>query len=153
MKTMIYAAVATVVTSMTCTVVASGPVQDRIPELQRGGSTPAKSVTLTGCVTRGSEAGTYALTNVLKTGDAGAKDAAPSATVVLLGTDIDISKDLDRMVAVTGSHGLEEQAIATTGTEKPAAADAGKEDRPKRTRTFTVTSVKRVADSCTKPAL
>jgi hypothetical protein len=42
-------------------------------------------------VARGTEPGTDTLTNITKAGDGVAKDAAPSMTVVLSGTDVDIS--------------------------------------------------------------
>jgi hypothetical protein len=74
-------------------------------------------------------------------------------TVVLSGTDVDISKHLDHLVAVTGPQALEVRAVGTTGAEKPTTPDARKEDDKKTIPSFTVTSLKMVADSCAKPAL
>ena len=147
-----YSALAVVGMAMTFNAVLGGVAQDRIPELQRDPPTLPKHVTLTGCVARGTEPGSYILTNITKAGDGVAKDAASSMTVVLSGTDVDISKHLDHMVAVTGPQSFELRAVGTRGTEKPAA-DGGKEDDKKPIPSFAVTSLKMVADSCAKPAL
>jgi hypothetical protein len=148
-----YSTLAVVAMAMTFSAAPGGVAQDRIPELQREGASLPKNVTLTGCVARGTGPGTYTLTTVTKAGDDAAKDAAPSMTVVLSGTDVDISKHLDHMVAVTGSQALDERAVGTTGTEKPTTPDSRKEDDKRTIPSFTVTSLKMVADSCAKPAL
>ena len=147
-----YSALAVAAISMTFIAAGSGAAQDRIPDLQRDTAPAAKGAILTGCVTRGTEPGTYTLTNVTKAGDAAAKDAERPVTVLLASTDVEIGKHVDHMVAVTGSQALEERAVGTTG-EKPAAPDSRKEDDKKTTPTFTVTSLKMVAESCAKPAL
>jgi hypothetical protein len=138
-----YSALAIVIVSMTFTAAASGGGQDRIPELQRDGALFGKSVTLTGCVTQGTEPGTFTLTNVPE-GDGAAKDAPRPLTVVLSATDVDISKHLNQMVSVIGTQAFEVAAIATTGRN-------GGDKKPPPT--FTITSLKMVAVSCAKPAL
>jgi hypothetical protein len=45
------------------------------------------------------------------------------------------------------------QPVGTAGTEKPVARDAAKKNDKKAIPTFTVTSLKMVADSCAKPKL
>jgi len=138
-----YSALAIVIVSTTFTAAASGGGQDRIPELQRDGALFRKSVTLTGCVTRGTEAGTFTLTNVPE-GDGAAKDAPRPLTVVLSATNVDISEHLNHMVSVIGTHAFEVAAIATTGHKES-------DNRPPPT--FTITSLKMVAVSCAKPTL
>jgi hypothetical protein len=148
-----YSALAVVALAMTFNAAPGGVAQERIPELQRDAPTLPGNVTLTGCVARGTEPGTYTLTNITKAGDDVAKDAAPSMTVGLSGTDVDISKHLDHMVAVTGPQALDVRAVGTTGTERPTTPDAHKADDKKTLPSFTVTSLKMVAASCAKPAL
>src|SRR5919201_2672820 len=115
---------------------ANGIAQDRIPELQRGPATLLNKVTLTGCVAEGTEPGTYTLTNVTKAGDVPAKDAEQSETVVLISTDVEISKHLNHIVSVTGSEALGGQVTGTTGAEKPAASETRKQGDNKATATF-----------------
>jgi hypothetical protein len=148
-----YSALAVAALAMTFNAAPGGVAQERIPELQRDAPTLPRNVTLTGCVARGTEPGTYTLTNITKAGDGVAKDAAPSRTVILSGTDVDISKHLDHMVAVTGPQALEMRAVGTTGPERLTIPDARKDDGKKTIPSFTVTSLKMVADSCAKPAL
>ena len=148
-----YSALPMVAMLITFNAAADGVGQDRIPELQRGPATLPKSVTLTGCVAGGAEPGTYTLTNVTKAGEVAAKDTERSETVVLISTDVEISKHLNHMVSVTGSERLGRRVTGTTGTEKPAASETREAGDKKATATFTVTSLKMVADSCAKPAL
>jgi len=148
-----YSALAVVGMAMTVSAAAGGVAQDRIPALQRDAPILPSNVTLTGCVARGTEPGTYTLTNITKAGDGLAKDAASSMTVVLSGTDVDLSKHLDHTVAVTGPQAPEVRAVATTGAAKPTTPDARKEDDKKAIPSFTVTSLKMIAGSCTKSAL
>jgi len=147
----IYSTLAMVVVSMTCAAAPGRGVQERIPELQRNGARLKDSVTLTGCVTRGTEPGTFTLTNVPKAGDR-ARDVARPLTVVLSATDVDISKHVDHMVSVKGSHAFEVSAIGTTGSERQPPPDARKESDKKTPPTFTIKALKMVADSCAQPA-
>jgi hypothetical protein len=148
-----YSAVVAMAMSMALSVVASGVSQDAIPALQRE-ARPALQIaiptTLTGCVARGTATGTYALTDVLKEGEEGtpaARNAPERLTVVLSGTDVDVSKHVGHKVSVTGAYASDERATGAR-TEKPAAASATKEGGKKTTETFTVRSLKMVADSC-----
>jgi hypothetical protein len=139
-----YSALGIVIVSMTFTAGASGGGQDRIPELQREDALFGKKVTLTGCVTRGPEPGTFTLTNAQKAGDGAAQDAARPLTVVLSATNVDISEHLNHLVSVIGTQAFEVAAIATTGR-----TEGDKKPPP----TFTITTLKMVADSCAKPTL
>jgi hypothetical protein len=139
-----YSALVMVIVSMTFTAAASGGGQDRIPELQRDDALFGKRVTLTGCVTRGTEPGTFTLTNMQKASVGAAPDAARPLTVLLSATNVDISGHLNHMVSVIGTQAFEVPAIATTGRK-----DGDQKPPP----TFTITSLKMVADSCAKPAL
>ena len=147
-----YSAVVTMAMSMALGAVASGVSQDAIPALQRE-ARPAPQIsiptTLTGCVARGTATGTYALTDILKEGEAtpAARNAPERLTVVLSGTDVDVSKHVGHKVSVTGAYASDERATGAR-TEKPAAASATREGGKKTTETFTVRSLKMVADSC-----
>jgi hypothetical protein len=136
-------ALALVAMSLTFNAAASGAGQDRIPELQRDAATVTKKETLTGCVTRGTKSDTYTLTNVTRATDGAAKVPAGSMTVALSSTDVDFSRHLDHMVAVTGSQSQSWPSSGATRTE------GGTKTNPM----FTVTSLKMVADSCATPGL
>ena len=136
-------ALALVAISLTFNAAAIGAGQDRIPELQRDPATLTRSETLTGCVTRGPKPDTYTLTNVTRATDAAAKAPAGAITVALSSTEVDFTRHLDHMVAVTGSQAQSWPASGTTRTE------GGTKTNPM----FTVTSLKMVADSCATPGL
>jgi hypothetical protein len=128
--------------------------QESVPPLQKDGSTNPKSITLTGCVAQGTPAGTYTLTTSTPKAEATDKDAKKPMTLILTGTDVDLSPHVGHEVSVTGQHAVP-AAIGTTGvagSEKPAAGVAVKDDDKKPTGTFTVKSLKMVATSCTPPA-
>jgi hypothetical protein len=148
-----YSALAVAAVSMTFMAAGSGAAQEPIPAAQRISLAPAASVTLTGCVARGVEPGSYTLTNVTKPGTGTSKEAERSATVSLSGADVEFSKHLDHMVAVTGSQAFPAGPVGTAGTEKPAVQETRKDADKKTIETFTVTSLKMVADSCAKPSL
>ena len=147
-----YSALAVAAVSMTFMAAGSAAAQEPIPAAQRISLTPAANVTLTGCVARGAEPGSYTLTNVTRPGTGTSKEAERSATVALSGADVEFSKHLDHMVAVTGSQPLAPRPVGTTGTEKPAVQEPRKDD-DKKIETFTVTSLKMVAETCAKPSL
>jgi hypothetical protein len=134
---------ALVAMSLTFNVAAVGAGQDRIPELQRDAATVTGKETLTGCVTRGPKPDTYTLTNVTRATDGAAKVPAGSMAVALSSTEVDFSRHLDHMVAVTGSQAHSWPASGTTRT----AGDT------KTNPMFTVTSLKMVADTCATPGL
>jgi hypothetical protein len=146
-------ALALVAISLTFNPAASGAGQDRIPELQRDAATVTGNETLTGCVTRGIKPDTYTLTNVTRASDGAAKVPAGSMTVALSSTEVDFSRHLDHMVAVTGSQAHSWPASGMTGVGKPDAPDARPEGDTKTNPMFTVTSLKMVADTCATPGL
>ena len=144
-------ALALVAISLTFNAAASGAGQDRIPELQRDAATVTRKETLTGCVTRGTKPSTYTLTKVIRATDGAATVPAGSMTVALSSTEIDFSRHLDHMVAVTGSEAHAWPASGTTGVEKPDAPGVRTNGDTKTHPMFTVTSLKIVADSCATP--
>ncbi len=143
-------AVAVIAMSMAVSAAAAGVGQDKIPELQRQGMADAKSVTLNGCVARGTAVDSYTLTEKAKDATApAATDATPPVPVKLSGTDVDMSKHVGHSVSVTGSYALAPVATGTTGTEKPVPAPTvAAEGDTKAARTFTVKSLKMVASTC-----
>lgn len=145
-------AVAAIAMSMAVSVAAAGVGQDKIPQLQRQVSTDAKSVTLDGCVARGSATDSYTLTEKTEKKDAtapAAADAAPPVPVKLSGTDVDMSKHVGHSVSLTGSYAQAPVATGTSGAEKPVPAPtAAAEGDTKAARTFTVKSLKMVASTC-----
>jgi hypothetical protein len=146
-------ALALVAMSLTFTAAASGAAQDRIPELQRDAATVTRKETLTGCVTRGAKADTYTLTNVTRAADGAAKVPAGSMTIALSSTEVDFSRHLAHMVAVTGLQAQSWPTIGTTGVAKPGTADARTEGDTKTHPMFTVTSLRMVAETCATPGL
>lgn len=145
-----FSAIAVVAMSMAVSAVAAGASQDKIPELQRPDATDVKSVTLTGCVARGTAPDSYTLTES-REGAAAASEAAPRLPVALTGTDVDFSKHVGHSVSVTGSYANAEAAVGTAGTDKPSPAPTATESDKKAPRTFTVKSLKMVASSCVQP--
>ena len=129
--------------SLTVNVAAGGVGQDRIPELQRDPATVTKTETLTGCVARGPRPDTYALTNITGATDGPAKALTGPMRVVLSSAQVDFSRHLDHVVAVTGSQTPSWPPSGITRTEGDTKAS------PK----FTVTSLKMVADTCATPGL
>ena len=146
-------ALALVAMSLTFNAAASGAGQDRIPELQRDAATVTRQETLTGCVTRGTKPDTYTLTSVTRAPGGAPKVPAGSMMVALSSTEVDFSRHLDHIVAVTGSQAQPWPASGTTGVEKPGAPDARTAGDTKTNPMFTVTSLKVVADTCATPGL
>jgi hypothetical protein len=146
-------AVAAIAMSMAFSASAAGVGQDKIPQLQQPGIVDAKSVTLNGCVARGTATDSYTLTEKKDATAPAATDAAPVVPVKLAGTDVDMSKHVGHSVSVTGSYAPAAVATATptgtAGTEKPAPAPTvAPEGDTKAARTFTVKSLKMVASTC-----
>ena len=131
------------VISLTFNVAASGVGQDSIPELQRDPATVTRSETLTGCVTRGPRPDTYVLTNITGTTDGRPTAPAGPMRVLLSSAEVDFSRHLDHVVAVTGSQAPSWPPSGMTRT------DGDTKTSPK----FTVTSLKMVADTCATPGL
>jgi hypothetical protein len=147
-----FSMVAVVAVSMAVGATAAARGQERIPELPRQGASDVKSITLTGCVERGPTTDSFTLREA-KEGAATPSDATPRLPVALSSTDVNFSKHVGHSVSVTGSYAVAEIATGTAGTEKPAPAApaAITEGDGKTARTFTVKSLKMLADSCQQP--
>jgi hypothetical protein len=142
-------AVAAIAMSMALSTAATGVGQDKIPELQRQGIADAKSVTLNGCVARGSATDSYTLAETKDATAPAATNATAPVPVKLSGTDVDLSKHVGHSVSVTGSYAQAPVPTGTAGTEKPVPAPtAAAEGDTKAARTFTVKSLKMVASTC-----
>ena len=135
-------------------VAAAGVTQDRIPDAQRPATMDAEGTTITGCVARGTAAGTFTVAEG-KSGApaAGADASAAVAIVVLAGSDVDLSKHVGHNVALTGSYASPDAIVGTSGTEKPATTatpgtSAATEASKKAAKTFTVKSLKMVSPTC-----
>ena len=149
-----FSAVAAIAMSMAFSAPAAVAGQDKIPAVQPHGTTDAKSVTLNGCVARGTATDSYTLTEKKDATAPAATDATtPPVPVKLAGTDVDISKHVGHSVSVTGSYADAPHATdtptGTSGTEKPVPAPTvAPEGDTKAARTFTVKSLKMVASTC-----
>lgn len=127
--------------------------QERIPELPRDGRDDGSGATITGCVGRGTATGTYVLTRTAKEDEAAARGAVRRPPIVLSSTDIDMGRHVGHSVTVTGSYAREwAPAFATTAATEKSAPVGVVDDSRKAPRTFTVKSLKVVADSCSQPA-
>jgi hypothetical protein len=136
---------------------ASQDAQSKIPAAQREAATAtddAKTATITGCVAQGATPSTYTLTNATNAAAAKGKELSPRASIVLSGTDVDLTAHVGHKVAVTGAFSgvdMATGAVGTAGTAAPAAA-AAREGDAKPSGTLMVKSVKMVADSCAEAA-
>jgi hypothetical protein len=143
-------------TTAVCAALSAGAAaadQDRIPELKRESAPVAP--TLSGCVARGTAAGTYTLTSGARKGGFSFKDREQPRTVVLTALDVDLATHVGHAVSVTGSYTTALEAfgipVGTSGMVKPAPeVPAG--TVVKELRTFAVTSLKMVAPSCSEAA-
>ena len=129
--------------------------QDKIPEIPTTQPWIAKSVTVTGCVGRGTTADTYVLTNVMREGEAAVKEASTTETLLLSAADIDISKHVGHQVSVTGMDAATvNRAIGTTGTTdvKPVPESTMTKTAAKVPAGFTVKSLKMIAATCSEAA-
>jgi hypothetical protein len=134
----------------------SGPAavvsQDKIAELPTSPSVFALGTTVTGCVAQGTTANTYILTNVIRDGDATAKQRVKPETLLLSGSDIDMSKHVGHKVSVTGVDAAATLPIGTTGALeiiKPTAESTVAKDA-KVPAGFTVRSLKMISSSCSE---
>lgn len=130
-----FPAVAMVVVSIAVSPIAVGASQERIPELPRAGITDVKSITLTGCVERGTEIESYTLRETTE-GATTTSTITPRLPVAISSTDLQISRHVGHRVSVTGSYAKVQLATGTAG---------GDEKTP---RSFTVKSLKMLANSC-----
>ena len=125
--------------------------QEKIPQLPREGRMDAESVTVVGCVEKGSASGTYTLTNIAPAPESKDKDKAALTplTLALAGTDVDLSQHVGHKVSLTGTHApTVAGATGTMGTDKPGKARTDK----KATGTFTVKSLTMMAPTCSTSA-
>jgi hypothetical protein len=126
---------------------------DRIPELPREAPRDPTTRTLAGCIARGTAPGTYILTNIARDARTTAREAFDRASVTLSGIDVDVSKHVGHSVSLTGRYGTEGLGAPPSGTEKtPSAAESVSPGDQRTARTFRVTSVEMVSDSCSEPA-
>ena len=151
MKTMKTSTLVATTVCVALSMAVAGAAQDRLPYLQREGAAAAPAPTLSGCVARGTEAGTYTLSTAKKDATT-PPDADQPLTVALTGTDVDLAPHVGHTVTVTGSYAAAMEptgATGTAGTEKPAPATG---DAAKKLRAFTVKSLKMIAPSCADAA-
>lgn len=152
MKTM-YSAIALGATLVAFGAAGAGASQDRIPYLQREVPKDPKNATLTGCVAHGASVGTYILKNITEDAATPGKGTFERMSIVLSGTEVDVSKHVGHRVSVTGLYASEALALGTLRTmEKASAAEEVSQADIKATRTLRVTSLVMVADSCSQPA-
>ena len=155
MKTTNLAAMAAITAfSVALSAGAAAAAQDRIPELKRENA-PVAAPTLTGCVARGTAAGTYTLTSGARKGGFSFKEREQPRTVALTAVDVDLAPHVGHAVSVTGNYATAPASfgspIGTSGMSKPAPqVPAG--TVVKELRTFAVTSLKMVAPSCSEAA-
>jgi hypothetical protein len=103
-------------------------------------------------VGRGTNSETYVLTNVTRDGEAAVKPASETETLLLSGSDIDISTHVGHQVSVTGMHTALDQAIGTTGAAsvKPATESTLSTTGAKVPAGFTVQSLKMISATCSE---
>ena len=134
--------------------------QEQIPLLPLPLSTAAQSATVSGCVTHGAAADTYVLTGVVRDIDpmapttppvATAKEGSKPETLLLTGSDVDMSKHVGHKVSVTGMDiAAADRPIGTSGTieAKPGTDAAMTRTIAKVPGGFTVKSLKMISASC-----
>lgn len=133
----------------------SGPIdgmQDTIPKIPMPPPAAAQSLTVTGCVGRGTTGDTYVLTNVIRDGQAVAKNAATMETLLLWGSDIDFSKHVGHIVSVTGMPAVRGYTIEATGATdvKPASESTMAKTGAKIPARFTVQSLTMISATCSE---
>jgi hypothetical protein len=122
--------------------------QDTIPQIPTARSTAAKSVTVTGCVGRGTTPDSYVLTNVTQEGHATVNDARKPETLLLSAEDIDISKHVGHLVSVTGMHAATNRAPTGATDVTPATESTMTKAAAKLPIGFAVTSLKMISGTC-----
>jgi len=129
---------------------AAGVVQDKIPDIPKLQPAAATSMTVTGCVGRGTTADTYVLTNVTRDGEAAVKDASKTETLLLSGSDIAISNHVGHRVSVTGMHAATDPIWATGATGRAGAESATTQTGAKVPAGFTVKSLTMISATCSE---
>ena len=127
-------------------------MQDKIPEIPKPQPVAAPSMTVTGCVGRGTTAGTYVLTNVIRDVEAVGKNAGKIETLLLSASDIDISSHVGHKVSVTGMPAARGYTIETTGATdvKPATESTAATTGAKIPARFTVQSLTMISTTCSE---
>jgi hypothetical protein len=131
--------------------------QEQIPLLPMPLSIAAQSATVTGCVAHGTAADTYLLTG-------GVRDVEPMApsvpmaeegskleTLLLTGSDVDMSKHVGHKVSVTGMDiTAADRPVGTSGAidAKPGTDSSMTKTGAKAPAGFTVKSLKMISASC-----
>ena len=128
-----------------------GVSQDKIPELPTSRAVFSLSTTVTGCVAQGTTANTYILTNVIRDGEATAKQPVKPETLLLSGSAVDMSKHVGHKVSLTGVDAAAAPPIGTRCDRlvKPTA-ESTVADGAKVPTGFTVKSLKMIAASCSE---
>jgi len=127
-------------------------IQDKIPEIPTLRSVAAQSVSVTGCVGRGTTPDSYVLTNATQEGVAPGKDASKLETLLLSSENIDISKHVGHKVSVTGIHAATIRAIGTTGATDVTLAPESPMTKPaaKVPAGFAVKSLTMISATCSQ---
>ena len=136
--------------------------QEQIPYLPMAQPIASGSATVSGCVAQGTVADTYVLTGVVRDFDPTAPTAPPVPmakegskpdTLLLTGSDVDMSKHVGHKVSVTGMDAAAaDSPIGTSGaTDAKPGSDAAMAKTGARVPTgFTVKSLKMISGSCTE---
>jgi hypothetical protein len=141
--------------------------QEQIPYLPTPQPIAAQSATVSGCVAQGTVADTYVLTGVVRDVEPTApattpvpmapvpvvKEGSKSATLLLTGSDVDMSKHVGHKVSVTGTDtAAADRPIGTSGSTdaKPGTDSATAKADAKVPAGFAVKSLKMISGSCTE---
>jgi hypothetical protein len=124
--------------------------QDTIPQIPTARSMASKSVTVTGCVGRGTTPDSYVLTNVTQEGHATVNDARKPETLLLSAEDIDISKHVGHLVSVTGMHAATNRATPGATDVMPATESTTTKAAAKLPAGFAVTALKMISGTCSE---
>ena len=139
--------------------------QEQIPQLPTAQAIAAKSATISGCVAQGTVADTYVLTGVVRdveptapttTPVPMAKETSKSETLLLTGSDVDMSKHVGHKVSVTGTDtAAADRPIGTSGSTdaKPGTDSTAAKADAKVPAGFAVKSLKMISGSCTEAGL
>jgi hypothetical protein len=131
--------------------------QEQIPLLPMAQPIAAQSATVTGCVAHGTAADTYLLTGAVRDLEPMAapvpmaKEGAKTETLLLTGSDVDMSKHVGHKVSVTGTDiAAADRPVGTSGATdaKPGTDSATTNIGAKVPAGFTVKSLKMISASC-----
>ena len=131
--------------------------QEQIPLLPMPLPIAAQSATVTGCVAHGTAADTYLLTGGVRDVEPMApsvpmaKEGSKLETLLLTGSDVDMSKHVGHKVSVTGMDiAAADRPVGTSGATdaKPGTDSAMTKTGAKVPAGFTVKSLKMISASC-----